>query len=82
MKWPFIKLFEDFGVRAWLATLSGLCYYGLLFLIFTRMADKLTFETIVALVGGAAGPFLMAMTAYFAQSRPPANQPPNNGGKQ
>jgi len=76
MKMPCVKLFEDFGVRAWLATLSGLAYYGLLFLVFMKMADKMTFETIVALLASAGAPFLMAMTAYFAQSRPPTNQPP------
>ena len=72
-----MKLKNDFGIRAWLATLSGMAYYGLLFLVFIKMADKLTFETVVALLGSAGAPFLMAMTAYFAQR---TNQPPNNGG--
>ncbi len=67
------KLFQDFGVRAWLATLAGGCYYGLLFLVFIKLADKLTFEIIIALLGGAAAPFLMAMTGYFSQSRPPTS---------
>ncbi len=63
-----MKLWNDFGVRAWLATLAGGAYYGLLFLVFIKLADKLTFEIITALLAGAAAPFMMAMTAYFAQS--------------
>ena len=73
-----MKLLKDFGIRAWLATLSGVAYYGLLFLVFLRMADKLNFETVVALLGSAGAPFLMAMTGYFAQR---TNQPPANGAK-
>ena len=61
------KLAKDFGVRAWLATIAGVAYYGLLFLVFIRMADKLTFEIIIALLAAAGAPFLTAMTAYFAQ---------------
>lgn len=71
-----MKLIKDFGIRAWLATLSGIAYYSLLFLVFLRLSDKMTFETVVALLGSAGAPFLMAMTAYFAQR---TNPPPGNG---
>lgn len=62
-----LKLVKDFGIRAWLATLAGLGYYGLLFLVFNKLADKMTFEIVITLLGSAGAPFLMAMTGYFAQ---------------
>ena len=62
-----LKLVKDFGIRALLATLAGMAYYGLLFLVFLKMSDKMTFEIIIALLGSAGAPFLMAMTAYFSQ---------------
>lgn len=69
-----LKLVKDFGIRAWLATLAGLGYYGLLFFVFLKLSDTMTFEIVVTLLGSAGAPFLMAMTAYFSQHK--------NGGQQ
>jgi len=58
-----MKLVKDFGVRALLATIAGVGFYGILFYVIATM--ELDITTIIALVGLANSPWLMAVGFYF-----------------
>jgi len=58
-----MKLWNDFGVRALLAVLAGLGFYGALFFVFVKVTVDL--PTTIALIGLANGPWMMAMGFYF-----------------
>lgn len=58
-----MKLITDFGVRALLATIGGLGFYGLLgFILFKYELDL---PTIIAIIGIAQAPWMMALGFYF-----------------
>lgn len=66
-----MKLTKDFGVRALLAIIAAVGYY--VPLIFTFIHFDLTTETMLALLGVANAPWLLAMGFYFG------SRVPNNG---
>lgn len=58
-----MKLLKDFGVRALLATIGGIGFYVLLAFIVTRYT--LDLPTIIALIGLAQSPWMLALGFYF-----------------
>lgn len=57
------KLKNDFGVRALLATIGGAGFYGVLIFILARY--ELDLATIIALIGLAQSPWMLALGFYF-----------------
>ncbi|PIV84521.1 MAG: hypothetical protein COW51_00065 [Candidatus Moranbacteria bacterium CG17_big_fil_post_rev_8_21_14_2_50_44_12] len=58
-----MKLSKDFGIRALFGTIAGLGFYGMLLLVFWKIA--LDLPTTIALVGLASAPWTMAVGFYF-----------------
>ena len=58
-----MKLIKDFGVRALLATIGGLGFYALLGFVLARY--ELDLPTIIAIIGIAQSPWMMALGFYF-----------------
>lgn len=58
-----MKLIKDFGVRALLATIGGLGFYTLLGFILARY--ELDLPTIIAIIGIAQAPWMLALGFYF-----------------
>ena len=58
-----MKLVKDFGVRALLATIGGLGFYTLLGFILARY--ELDLSTIIAIIGLAQSPWMLALGFYF-----------------
>lgn len=58
-----MKLVTDFGVKALLATIAALGYYGALFLVLLTV--ELDTVTVVALLGAAAAPWFNIAGVYF-----------------
>ena len=79
-----MKLTKDFGVRALLAIIAAIGYYVPLVFIF--LSYELSTETMLALLGAASSPWLLAMGFYFgtrAPENPPVTPgPPNRIGLQ
>ena len=58
-----MKLYKDFGVRALLATIGGLGFYVLLgFILFKYELD---IATVIAIIGLAQSPWMLALGFYF-----------------
>lgn len=58
-----MKLTKDFGVRALLATIGGAGFYLVLGIILTTYEFDLS--TVIAIVGLAQAPWMMALGFYF-----------------
>ena len=58
-----MKLINDFGVRAFLATMAAIGYYFPLIYVFIKF--PLSTETMLALLSAAGAPWLLAMGFYF-----------------
>ena len=58
-----MKIIKDFGVRALLATIGGLGFYGLLGFILAKF--ELDLSTIIAIIGIAQSPWMLALGFYF-----------------
>lgn len=69
------KLAKDFGVRALLATIGGVGFYALL--LYILMKYDLDLPTVLAIVGLAQTPWMLALGFYFGSR---SGQPPNNSG--
>jgi hypothetical protein len=67
-----MKLLQDFGVRALLATIGGLGFYVIV--IYVLMAFSLDIAQIIAIVGFAQAPWMLALGFYFGTqiNKPPA----------
>lgn len=57
------KLAKDFGVRALLATIGGVGFYTLIGFILARY--ELDLATVIAIIGLAQAPWMMALGFYF-----------------
>lgn len=68
-----LKLLKDFGVRALLATIAAVGFYGLLTLVIIKY--PLDTATLIALIGLAQAPLLAALAFYFG-SKITNTQPP------
>ena len=68
-----MKLSKDFGVRALIATLAGVGYYGSIG--YVLVTSHLDFVSVIAILGMAQAPFLSAVAFYFATR----NQTPPKG---
>ena len=58
-----MKLIADFGVRALLATIGGLGFYGLLGFILAKYT--LDLSAVIAIVGITQAPWMLALGFYF-----------------
>jgi hypothetical protein len=61
-----VKLLKDFGVRALLATIAAVGFYGLLGCGLFLFRASLDLVTLVAVLGLAQSPFMAAIAFYFA----------------
>ena len=68
-----LKLLKDFGVRALLATIAAIGFYGLLALVLIKYPLDTT--TLIALIGLAQAPLLAALAFYFG-SKTTGTKPP------
>ena len=68
-----MKLTQDFGVRALLATIGGLGFYVMLGFILVKF--ELDLSTVIALVGLAQSPWVMALGFYFGTRVAGGNSP-------
>lgn len=69
-----MRIIKDFGVRALLAIIAAVGYYVPLVFVFIKF--DITTETMLALLGAASSPWLLAMGFYFGtktSSEPPGN---------
>lgn len=65
-----MKLKKDFGVRALLATIGAIGYYGSIGFVLARYPLSIT--EVVAILGMAQAPFLSIVAFYFAtRNNPP-----------
>ncbi len=69
-----MKLSKDFGVRALLALIAALGYYIPLIYVVTRFS--LAAETMLAILGAASAPWLLAMGFYFGSHIAGKENPP------
>jgi len=69
-----MKLWEDFGVRALLAVVAGLGFYAMIGYILVNY--ELDLSTIIAIVGLANSPWLLALGFYFGTQ---VNKPKTGG---
>ena len=58
-----MKLINDFGVRALLATLGGIGFYVLIGIILMKF--ELNIETVIAILTMAQAPWMLALGFYF-----------------
>lgn len=58
-----MKLVQDFGVRALLATIGGIGFYAVL--LFVVIKYDLDLPTLVALIGLGQAPWMLALGFYF-----------------
>jgi len=58
-----MKLFTDFGVRALLATIGGLGFYTIV--VYVLMTVPLDVAQIIAIIGLAQAPWMLALGFYF-----------------
>lgn len=58
-----MKLKEDFGVRALLATLGGVGFYAIVIYVLIRVS--LDIAQVIAIVSMAQAPWMLALGFYF-----------------
>ena len=58
-----MKLVNDFGVRALLASIGGIGFYALLGFVLVRY--QLDLPTVIAVIGMAQSPWMLALGFYF-----------------
>jgi hypothetical protein len=69
------RLWGDLGVRAMLAILAAVGYYGPL--IWVLVKYSLPVEVVVALIGAANAPWMTALGFYFgSRTQTPTDKPP------
>jgi len=68
-----MKLWNDFGVRALLATIGGVGFYTIV--IYVLMRVQLNVAQIIAIVSMAQAPWMMALGFYFGTRSSQQNPP-------